>query len=435
MTPPRASGDGRAVASGSQRSGPLSPERPVSRSERLLVDLGRWTVGADEVIAGNPTGLFALLWGSGGVWVLLAWALGGFEDGRPGLALLVGVVALVLGTVLRLQRGRRLPDVVNVAVTLLGTVAIAGVVVAGDAGAGGVAAGVLFVYVTCFAFVAVPAQAIVMVAVSSALHLGVLLWSGRGDALPVWTLTWGTAAVTGLLAGTVVQRLVSVAAELRRADEDKDQFVATVSHELRTPLTSIIGSVETLLRHEERVTPEARRELLEVVRRQAGRQQRLVEDVLLVALRAAGGAEPQREVFDLDAVVHATLESLDVEVELELAPPQRVHADPMHVQRVLDNLLVNAHRYGAAPIVLRTSTRDAWVVVEVADHGEGIPGGFEGGVLEPFVQGDAETRPASAGVGLGLTVCRDLVAANGGQLSYVDTPGGGATVRVLLPMG
>jgi two-component system OmpR family sensor kinase len=123
-----------------------------------------------------------------------------------------------------------------------------------------------------------------------------------------------------------------------------------------------------------------------------------------------------------------------VPIEVDVDRSVTVHADPDHLEQVVSNLLVNGHRYGAPPFGVRTGQGEGRGWIEVVDHGPGLPGGLDGGLLEPFVQGDSGDRRVSSGVGLGLTICRDLVAANGGDLTYVDTPGGGATFRITLPL-
>lgn len=396
--------------------------------DRLLVGVAGRAVHPDDVLAGNPTALLGTLWWTGGAWLVLAAALGGFSGGRPALALAVGAVALVVGTVLRLLRGRPLPVPGNVALTLLGSVAIIVAVVAGGRGVSAAAAGVLFVYVTCFAFVAVPGQAVATIVVSAGGHLLALLLLGVEDAVPVWGLTWGTATVAGLLAGGVVRRLVEATEQLRAADVAKDRFVATVSHELRSPLAAILGAVETLRDHDGDLPTEVRHRLLAVVQRQALRQQRLGEDVLLLAQRSAGAGAPRPTAVDLVPLVRDALEVVDVEVGFEPRDVPSVLADPMHVQRVVENLLVNAARYGAPPVEVRVEHDGDVVVLEVVDHGSGIPGGFAAGALEPFRQSERDAG-GGPGVGLGLAIVQDLVTANGGRLSYRDTPGGGATVR------
>lgn len=423
--------DQHAAVPGDHRGVRRVRDNDAGQVERLLVALSRWAVRPEDVLAGNPTALLGLLWATGGAWVLLSVALGGFSEERPGLALAVGCVALVTGTGLRRLQGRALPLPGNVALTLLGSVAIVVVVAAGGAGVSGAATGVLFVYVTCFAFVAVPRQAVALVVVSAAVHLVALLRLGVQEALPVWLLTWGTATVAGILAGAVVHQLVDATARLRAADVAKDQFVASVSHELRSPLSAILLAVETLRDHEADVSPHVHAELLGVVRRQAERQQRLVEDVLLLSRRSAGAGVPRPASVDVRSLVHETVEALALVVEVRVDDVPPVLADAMHLQRVLDNLLVNADRYGAPPLEVHATRDGDWVVVDVVDHGDGIPGGFDGGALEPFRQSGPGEAFSGPGVGLGLAIVRDLVAANGGRLSYLDIPGGGATVRTL----
>lgn len=390
-------------------------------------------VAPEDVVSGHLTSLVGVLWLTGGGWLLLAGALGLFEDGASALVLGITAVATVLGVALLVFRHHRLPEPVNVTLTLLGAAAIS-LVTLWSGPVGSAVAGVVFVYVSCFSFIALRRWAVAIVLVAGALHLGALLLSDHPAAFGVWLVTWGSVTVTGLVAGAAVEWLRHAVDLLRDVDEHKTRFIGTISHELRTPLTAILGATQTLDRQFSRLTEEQRGQFLDMIERQATRQLRLVNDVLVMTTQMAGASPPRRESVDVAALVESTLEALPFPVTVTMGSSERVIVDVGHFQQVLENLLVNADRYGEGPIEVTSSGADPdMVTVAVVDHGAGLPGGIEGGLLEPFVQGDSGDRRVSSGVGLGLTICRDLVAANGGRLEYADTPGGGATFRLLLP--
>lgn len=400
-----------------------------SRLTGLTRAAARW-VSPEDVVAGHLTGLLAVLWFTGGVWLLAAWLLGVFDAGwQPGIATLAAM-ATALGGGLFAFRHRRLPVAANIGLTLLGSVVIAMAVYwAGPSGAAAV--GVLFVYVTCFAWVALSRYAVALAIVSAAMHLVALVAAGQPAAIGIWVLTWGAAVVTGLLAGTAVEWLRLGVELLRDVDEHKSRFIATTSHELRTPLTAILGSTETLQHRWALLGDTERQHFISMIDRQAARQLRLVNDVLTMSTLMRGTAPPTPRPVSVEELVVATLESLRFPVRKEIEGSPTAMADPNHLHQVLENLLVNADRYGGHPILLRARVDDHAVRIDVVDHGPGIQGGFEH-LLEPFVQGDSGDRRTSSGVGLGLTICRDLLAANEGRLDYVDTPGGGATIRLHL---
>jgi signal transduction histidine kinase len=393
--------------------------------------VGRLVVPSD-LVAGRLTRLLGTFWLTGGCWVVLGWLLGVYDQGwRLGIAGL-GVAAIVLGALLLSLHQRRLGTTLDVALTLLGSLCIAlATLWAGQRGVG--VTGVLYVYVTCFAAISLRRQAVAVTLVSAGMHLVALLVAGYEAALAIWGFTWGTAIVAGLVVGAAVDWLRQLVGRLEEADEHKTRFVATVSHELRTPLTAILGFSETLQRDWDRFDEDERRRFIAVIERQAGRQLRLVEDVLTMATLMRGSLTAQPERVELAGVVAEIVELLPFQVDVDIAESASATVDPHHLERILDNLLVNADRYGEPPLIVRAAPNTRGTRIDVVDHGAGISGGLDDRLLEAFVQGDSGDRRSSVGVGLGLTLCRDLLDLNHGWLEYAETPGGGATLRVTLP--
>ena len=403
----------------------------VPQLEGVFGAVGR-LVAPSDVVQGRLTTLLGTLWLTGGAWILGAWSLGLYDQGwRSGMGIL-GVTTVAIGAVLLLLRQRQLGTSWNVALTLLGSLVIAlAVLWGGPRGAG--ATGVLYVYVTCFAAVALHQRAVVITLVSAGLHLVALLVGGYEATAAIWGLTWGTAIVTGLILGAAVEWLRQLVRRLEEAGEHKTRFVATVSHELRTPLTAILGFSETLQSEWDRLDEEQRRRFIDVIDRQAGRQLRLVDDVMTMATLLRGSLTAQPEQVDVRRLVTELVEPMPFPVEVEVTDPVTATVDPHHLERILGNLLLNADRYGAPPLIVRARARDHGIRIDVVDHGTGLSGGLEARLLEPFVQGDSGDRRSSVGVGLGLAVCRDLLDLNHGRLEYHQTPGGGATFRLTLP--
>ncbi len=224
--------------------------------------------------------------------------------------------------------------------------------------------------------------------------------------------------------------------ELVEANEVRDAFVSMVSHELRTPLTSVVGFTETLLARWDEVPDATRRELLRRVRTHSRTLERLVADLL--SLRAAS-VEADGEV-ELDVTVDAILGShftddvlADVVAHLR-APGLSAACSEEAIRQVLTNLVTNARKYGAGPIEVSTHRDRDHLVLTVVDHGPGVPPDFVPHLFEPFAQASRGDRRTAQGVGLGLAIVQMHVSSVGGRVGYEDTPGGGATFVVELPV-
>ncbi|MFI6094380.1 sensor histidine kinase [Lentzea sp. NPDC051213] len=208
------------------------------------------------------------------------------------------------------------------------------------------------------------------------------------------------------------------------------QFVADASHELRTPLTSIRGYAELYRQG----ATSAAGDVLRRVEDQAARMGLLVDDLLQLA--RLDSAQPlSLSTVDLvvlvtDAVHEARVRDPERAVSLELpSGPVLVQGDDGRVRQVLTNLLDNAltHTPAGSPI----SVRLAPGVIEVADHGPGMPAEQASRVFERFYRADSARGPG--GTGLGLAIVAALVAAHGWRIELETAPGEGAVFRVLLP--
>lgn len=403
----------------------------ASQLDGFFGAVGRLVV-PEDVVMGRLTRLLGTFWLTGGCWVGLGWLLGVYDEGWRAAIAGLAASAVVIGTVLLLVDQRRRGTRSDVALTLLGSLFIALVTLwAGQRGVG--VTGVLYVYVACFAAMSLRRQAVAVTLVSAATHLGALLAAGYDAAVAIWAITWGTAIIAGLVVGAAVEWLRQLVGRLEEAAEYKTRFVATVSHELRTPLTSIIGFSRTLQRDWDRFDEDERRRFIAVIDRQAGRQLRLVEDVMTLATLLRGTLTAQPAQVEVTRLIPEMVEPLPFPVEVDIREPATATVDPHHLERILHNLLVNADRYGEPPLIVRVAPSARGTVIDVIDHGAGISGGLDDRLLEAFVQGDSGDRRSSVGVGLGLTLCRDLLQLNQGRLEYLDTIGGGATFRVTLP--
>ncbi|PTA43434.1 cell wall metabolism sensor histidine kinase WalK [Micromonospora sp. RP3T] len=235
-------------------------------------------------------------------------------------------------------------------------------------------------------------------------------------------------------------------ARARRSEERMRQFIADASHELRTPLTTIRGFAE-LYRQGAARAPEQTADLLRRIEDEASRMGLLVEDLLLLARmdreRPIALAPVELPVLASEAVEAARVVDPERQVELELEPgagPLVVLGDDARLRQVIGNLMTNAltHTPPDAAVTLRLRAEAGNVaVVEVADTGPGLTPEQSERVFERFYRVDAARTRRAAGptsTGLGLAIVAALVAAHHGTVEVVDTPGGGATFRVKLPL-
>lgn len=234
-------------------------------------------------------------------------------------------------------------------------------------------------------------------------------------------------------------RYEAVAEMTRRLEEVaqmKTDFVSVVSHELRTPLTSIIGSLDTVARPELAPEAEAARSLLTTARRQAGRLQRLIEDLLIVSRLERNSVPIQLEAVKLANFIAEVAATVQISnLTLDIQPDDlAVLADPDHLNRIFLNLLENAAKYApGTPVEVVAQARGSRVDIAVIDHGAGVPADQRDRVFQRFTQIELSATRTRGGTGLGLSIVRGLAEAMKGSVELLETPGGGATFAITLP--
>jgi len=244
----------------------------------------------------------------------------------------------------------------------------------------------------------------------------------------------------------VAMERVQLAAAAQVADTQiasekvRNVLLSSISHDFRTPLASIIGSASTLLDDASAALGEQRRrDLLGALLSEAQRLHRLVGNLLDLTRLTSGPVRLKREWVALDELIgavlsrlRAALEGRDITVDAPAGLPL-VHCDEVLIEQVLFNLVENAQKHTPPGTPIRTGVR-AWPAmfeVWVADAGTGLASGDEQRVFEKFHRGHAEA--AQSGFGLGLTICRTIVEAHGGEIRARNLPEGGAEFRFTLP--
>jgi signal transduction histidine kinase len=231
-------------------------------------------------------------------------------------------------------------------------------------------------------------------------------------------------------------------AEVRRANELKDRFLATLSHELRTLLTAILGW--TRMMRQGVIAPDRVPHALETIERNAQLQMDLVSDLLDLERIRMGTLRLKPENVALDALFTGILDSfapaaqaksltIDAHVQPDIDP---VWADQLRLEQVMRNLISNAVKFtpdgGRIDVTLGQTGSMAEIVV--ADTGIGIKPESLPHVFDAFTQADTDHRTISQGLGLGLAIVRHLVALHGGTVTAVsDGPGQGTRFTVTLP--
>lgn len=235
--------------------------------------------------------------------------------------------------------------------------------------------------------------------------------------------------------------------ERKRAEETeretvrrKDEFLAVLGHELRNPLAPIRTALELMAA---RYPDYAIRER-EVIDRQLRHVTRLVDDLLDLARVTSGSLNLKREPSDLTLAVQRAVEIASPLFEakrhrlgLRIPPGIKVLIDPVRFSQIVANLLTNAAKFtlDGGHVTVSATQQDCQVVLEVADNGVGIEADQLERIFEPFVQARTAERPSYGGLGLGLSLVRDLVRLHGGQVEACSAGlGQGSRFRISVPL-
>ena len=231
-------------------------------------------------------------------------------------------------------------------------------------------------------------------------------------------------------------------ADAERANRLKDEFVSLVTHDLRAPLNAMLGWTSMLRRGV--IAPPDTDRALESIHDNAVRQAKLIDDLLDFSRMVGGHLILQQQTVDLQRLLRDVVESMvpaaeakRIEMAMSAPAEARVEGDPKRLEQVFFNLIGNAVKFtrdgGRIEIELRAPEDDA-VEVRVTDDGVGIEPAFLPHVFDRFRQADTTTPGARGGVGLGLSIARQLVEAHGGTIAVAsEGKNRGALFTVRLP--
>ena len=259
----------------------------------------------------------------------------------------------------------------------------------------------------------------------------------RQDFIRRHQLEAATASAT-----RAMDELSQVNQELQDLSTQRNQMFSNISHELRTPLTLIVAPVDEMLG---KLVPGPHRDAMVVVRRNAQRLLRMIDDLLDLAKLEAGGlrldvvraniAELARQVADNG---RPACEAKGIDLRFTASgPPQEMYGDPHRLEIVLTNLIGNAIKFtpegGQITVGVEYSSEGA--AVSVSDTGPGIPADQLHKIFERFHQVRDSERPQQGGTGIGLALAKELTELHGGNLRVQSVWGRGSTFRVFLPAG
>ena len=227
------------------------------------------------------------------------------------------------------------------------------------------------------------------------------------------------------------------AARLVELDQLKDRYIAITSHEIRGPVSTMITAVETVRSRWDKLDPERRDHLLEMVYLQGRELDRLVQDLFISAEMQGGGLNLQPEWVELESTIKRAIEAASGKRRAHLlelfVDPVRVELDPYRITQIVRNLVENAYKYthDRTRVVVSAKSVDGGIQLEVRDDGQGIPADKRDKLFEAFSRIE-ETAAGQEGVGLGLYVVSQLVAVMNGRID-LQSSSRGTTFSIYVP--
>lgn len=229
--------------------------------------------------------------------------------------------------------------------------------------------------------------------------------------------------------------------EMRKLEKFRREFVSNVTHEIRTPLTGIMGAVD-VLSEDDTLPPEDRTAMLNVLKEQTVRLDKLAQDILSLARIEHSEERGRRDfvVCDLSDVMKNVFTLMrpkaaaqGVGLVLLRNDRVRVACDAARIEEAVLNLVENALRYsGSLTVELSLESDGGRARIMVADRGVGIPSEHQSRIFERFYRVDKARSREIGGTGLGLAIVKHIAQLHGGEVSVVSEPGKGCTFSILL---
>ena len=225
-----------------------------------------------------------------------------------------------------------------------------------------------------------------------------------------------------------------------QAETLRNSLLSSISHDLRNPLAIIVGAASTLESDEQCLDAVSRRKLVKVISEEAQRMSDLTIKILEMARLEAGEVILNRQWFAPEEIVGSALSRLDKQLKsrpVNIHMPENlalINVDAVLLQQVMVNLLDNADKYSDSglPIDISVGAMSLGLYITIADRGPGIPAGLQQKIFEKFFRINEES--AQSGVGLGLSICRAIIEAHGGEIQATNRSGGGALFQIYLPI-
>ncbi len=229
----------------------------------------------------------------------------------------------------------------------------------------------------------------------------------------------------------------------KETERTQNEFFGMISHELRTPLTSIIGYADLLAELERDSMSERAQQFVEVISRNAHRELRLVQDLLLLVRLEAGTFSLERDVGDLRAIVEQSCEAVrpqagrgDIGLDVSLADTGEIWGDAHRLGQAVDNLLTNAVKFSEPGDVVhvRLEADGEHASIEVEDEGIGVAEEEVDKLFDRLFRASSAVSNQIQGTGLGLTIVKSVIEAHGGKVSVRSRSGEGTCFRIELPL-
>jgi signal transduction histidine kinase len=418
---------------------PLRHEPPAAAQAPTPLPVLSWQVG--WVVAAGCLAL-ALAWrdrrGRPPVRPARVVAIAALGLGTLQVAALLGAAALRDDATWRDLQGGTFPSDARFALGALGwvlggtTVALLLVAAFRESSGRGAASGSLHQWVAGACLLAIPPQ------------LGTLVHPGQGLGWVGWSDAFQPLVPATLLAGLLVTQRGAFSRMRRATDRAQEvmggraEIASMVAHEVRGPVSTIKGLAATTAGNYERLSDEERKEFVGLIRQEASRLLDVVDHTSLALQVDAGTLSFERRLHELAAVVQEATETADLRdrpVELDLAPGLRSKIDRRWLLLAIRLVLDNAARFSpeGTPIGVRLHAEGADALIDVTDHGPGVPPERRDEVFTKFVTWRPTGYEDRPGSGLGLFICRGILTGHAGDSSFVNHPGGGTMLRLRLP--